>query len=285
VKPAPFAYTRAETVEGALDLLAEHGDEARVLAGGQSLVPLMNMRRVRPSVVVDISRVGGLSGVAADDGRLRVGALVTQYELERRGGIDAALAECLPYTGHYVTRHRGTIGGSIAHAEPRGELALTLLTLGGSARVRSRSGEREVPAEELFLGAYETSLTPDELIVETLWPLAGDGEGHAFVELAQRHGDFTLVCAACSVRVEHDQIRSARVGVGAVAERPLLVPEATRALEGATPGEDAARCAGEVTTDAIAGYDDLHASAAYRRRLAGVLVAQAVRRALERADG
>ncbi len=174
---------------------------------------------------------------------------------------------------------------SIAHAEPRGELVLTLLTLGGSARVRSRGGEREVRAEELFLGAYQTSLRPDELIVETSWPIAGEGDGHAFVELAQRHGDFTLACAACSLRVEHDQIRSARVGVGAVADRPLLVSEATSALEGGRPGEHAARRAGEETGIAIAGYDDLHASAAYRRRLAGVLVAEAVRRALERADG
>jgi CO/xanthine dehydrogenase FAD-binding subunit len=285
VKPAPFAYRRAESVDHALDLLAEHGDEASVLAGGQSLIPLMNMRRVKPSVVVDITRVGGLSGVHQDDGALRVGALVSQYELEQRPGLDAALTECLPYTGHYVTRHRGTVGGSIAHAEPRGELPLTLLALGGSARVRSRRGERILAAEELFVGAYRTALTAEELIVETTWPLAGAGEGRAFRELAQRHGDFTLACAACSVRIEQHRIAAARVGVGAVADRPLLVAEAGQALEGQAPGDDAALRAARATRQAISGYDDLHATAAYRSQLAGELVRQAVLDALERADG
>jgi CO/xanthine dehydrogenase FAD-binding subunit len=285
VKPAPFAYRRAESVDHALDLLAEHGDEARVLAGGQSLIPLMNMRRVKPSVVVDITRIGGLSGVQQRDRALRVGALVSQYELEQRPGLDAALTECLPYTGHYVTRHRGTVGGSIAHAEPRGELPVTLLALGGSARLRSRRGGRTVAAEELFIGAYRTGLTPEELIVETTWPLAAAGEGRAFAELAQRHGDFTLACAACSVRVEHDRITAARVAVGAVADRPLLVAEAARALEGEKPGDHAALHAGRATRQAISGYDDLHATAAYRRQLAGELVRQAVGRALERTGG
>jgi aerobic carbon-monoxide dehydrogenase medium subunit len=285
VKPAPFAYVRAETVEHALDVLASHGEDARVLAGGQSLVPLMNMRRVRPRVVVDITRVHGLSAVRPDGAVLRVGALVTQLELERHGEIDAALAECLPYTGHYVTRHRGTIGGSIAHGEPRGELALTLLALGGSAHVRSRRGEREVPAEELYLGAFRTSLAADELIVETRWPRAAPGDGHAFAELAQRHGDLTLASAACSVHVTEGKIVAARVAVGAVADRPLLLAQAAGALEGRPASAVTAQSAGEAASAAVEGYDDLHASAAYRRRLAGVLVAEAVGRALERAGG
>jgi CO/xanthine dehydrogenase FAD-binding subunit len=285
VKPGRFAYVRTETVEQTLELLAEHREDARVLAGGQSLVPLMNMRRVHPRVVIDITRVDGLADVQADHGALRVGALVTQYALEQRHGLDDALAECLPYTGHYVTRHRGTIGGSIAHGEPRGELPLTLLALGGSARVCSQEGEREVPAEELYVGPYETSLADDELIVETRWPLAGPGEGRAFVEVAQRRGDFTLGSAACAVRVDAGAVVLARVAVGAVADRPLLVPEAGRALEGSAADAQAADRAGEATSATITGYDDIHASANYRRRLAGVLVADAVRRALERADG
>lgn len=285
MKPAPFAYARVETAEHAVRLLAEHGDEARVLAGGQSLVPLMNMRRVRPRVVVDITRVGGLADVGADDGALRVGALVTQYALEQHDGLDPALAECLPYTGHYVTRHRGTIGGSIAHGEPRGELPLTLLALGGTALVRSARGERAVPADELYVGPFETSLAADELIVETRWPQAGPGVGSAFAELAQRRGDFTLASAACRVRLDAGRIISARIAVGGVADRPTLVPEAARALEGQAADESAASRAGQAASAAVAGYDDIYATAGYRRRLAGVLVTDAVERALERARG
>jgi carbon-monoxide dehydrogenase medium subunit len=288
VKPARFQFIRAETIEHALELLSEHGDEARVLAGGQSLVPLMNMRQVRPRMVIDITRLDGLGEVTVDDGAsLRVGALVTQYGLEQHPGLDPVLAECLPYTGHYVTRHRGTVGGSIAYGEPRGELPLTLLALGGSARVRSRAaGEREVPADELYVGPYVTSLAPDELVVETRWPVAGAGEGHAFTEVAQRRGDFTLASAACTVRVGGGTVVSARVAVGAVADRPLLVPEAAEALKDSAADGDlahAAERAGQATSEAISGYDDIHATAAYRRSLAGVLVGEVVRRALERA--
>lgn len=285
MKPAQFAYARAQTVEQAVDLLAQHRGDARVLAGGQSLVPLMNMRRVTPRLVVDITRLDGLANVHADDGVLRVGALVTQYALEQHNALDAALVECLPYTGHYVTRHRGTVGGSIAHGDPRGELPLMLLALGGSARVRSHAGEREVSAEQLYAGPYETSLAVDDLIVETHWPRADPGEGRAFAEVAQRRGDFTLGSAACAVRVDDARIVSARIAVGAVADRPLLVAEAGRSIEGLPADERAADRAGAVTTASVAGYDDIHASASYRRHLAGVLVADVVRRALRRANG
>jgi CO/xanthine dehydrogenase FAD-binding subunit len=287
MKPARFEFIRAETIQHALELLSRHGDRARVLAGGQSLVPLINMRQIRPRVVIDITRLDGLGDVHVDDGAsLKVGALVTQYGLEQQPGLDPVLAECLPYTGHYVTRHRGTVGGSIAYGEPRGELPLTLLALGGSARVRSSAaGEREVPADELYLGPYETSLGPDELLVETRWPVAGAGEGHAFTEVAQRRGDFTLASAACRVRVDGGAVVSARVAVGAVADRPLLVPEAAAALEGSAPEDldEAIQRARRATSEAISGYDDIHATAAYRRALAGVLVGEVVRRALERA--
>ncbi len=285
MKPAPFVYERAESLDDVLDLLAEHRDGVSVLAGGQSLMPLLNMRRLRPRIVLDITRVPGLQEVSVEQNSLQVGALVTQFDLGERDGLDDALRECLPFTGHYATRHRGTIGGSIAHGEPRGELPLTLLALGGTARVRSRAGEREVPAEELYLGAYETSLQADELIVSTHWPLAEAGEGRAFTELAQRHGDFTLACAACTVSVRDGALAGARVAVGAVADRPLLVDDAARALIGRPAGDRAAEAAGDAASAAVPGYDDHHASAAYRRHLAGVLVTDAVRRALERAGG
>ncbi len=285
MKPAPFDYRRPETLEEALGLLGEHGHAARALAGGQSLMPLLNMRRVRPAVLVDITRLPGLGRVADEGPMLSVGALVTQFELGELAGLDDALRECLPYTGHYATRHQGTIGGSIAYGEPRGELPLTLLTLGGTAIVRSLRGEREITAERLYVGSYRTSLAADELIVRTLWPRARAGEGRAFSELAQRHGDFTLGSAACALRVSDGRIVDARVGVGAVADRPVLVPEAVQALIGGFATETTAHAAGRVTATAVAGYDDQFATAPYRRHLAGVLVADAARRALQRAGG
>jgi len=283
VKPAPLAYRRAESVEHAVALLGEHGDDVRVLAGGQSLMPLLNMRRLTPSMLLDITRVPGLDRVDGPE----VGALVTQFALGEQPGLDDAIGECLPYTGHYATRHRGTIGGSIAFGEPRGELPLVLLTLGGTASVRSVGGEREIAAEDLYTGAYTTTVKTDELLVSTRWPQARPGEGRAFTELAQRHGDFTLACACAAVTVDRGEIVEARIGVGAVADRPLLVDGAARALIG-TPAagagaQDAIAAAADATTRGIDAYDDHHASARYRRHLAGALVADAARRALDRA--
>lgn len=285
MKPPPFRYERADTLDGALDRLQQDGDRIEVLAGGQSLLPLLNARERRPQVVLDITRLPGLGQVGTDGDAMTVGALVTQYDLGERDGLDDLLAECLPYTGHYATRHRGTIGGSIAHGEPRGELPLALLTLGGSARVRSRGREREIPVEDLYVGPYRTSLRSDELIVGTSWPRAAPGEGRAFAELAQRHGDFTLAAAACAVSVADGVIVGARVGVGAVADRPLLVGEAAQALIGRPPDGAAAEAAAAATRAAVPGYDDHHAGADYRNHLAGVLVMTAALRAMERAGG
>jgi aerobic carbon-monoxide dehydrogenase medium subunit len=285
VKPAPFSYLRAESLDDALEVLNSRGADVDVLAGGQSLVPLLNMRERRPEIVLDITRIPELDGIVFDQGAMNVGALVTQYDLGEHPDIDDVLRECLPYTGHYATRHRGTIGGSIAYGEPRGELPLALLTLGGSARVRSRTGQRDVAADQLFVGPYRTSLEADELVVSTRWPSPAVGEGRAFVELAQRHGDFTLASAACTLTVSDGEIVAARIGVGAVADRPVLVDDAARALIGLAANASAADGAGAATRAAVRGYDDHVASAAYRSHLAGVLAGAAVSRAMERASG
>jgi CO/xanthine dehydrogenase FAD-binding subunit len=266
VKPAPFRYERAESVEHALDLLAS-GD-AKVLAGGQSLVPLMNMRRVRPAVLVDITRVDGLADVTGP----QVGALVTQTDFERHVATRRAVADCLPYTGHLATRNRGTVGGSIAHADPRGELPLVLLALGGSATVASRRGQRTIAAEDLFAGPYRTTLAPDELLLSTTWP---EPRGQAFAEIAQRHGDHTLAAAACALGED-----GARIAVGAVADRPLLCPAAAAALADGAPPAAVGRVAGEE----IETVGDLHGSAAYRRHLAAVLVERVVTQAWSRSS-
>jgi CO/xanthine dehydrogenase FAD-binding subunit len=252
VKPPPFRYERAESVEHAVALLREHGDEAKVLAGGQSLVPLLNMRFARPGVVVDVNRIAGLDYIEQSNGHVRVGALVRQSALATSPLVRELLplvAECLPYVGHFATRNRGTVGGSIAHADPSAELPLVLTVLGGSVVT---SAGRTIAAADFFQGVFTTALAPDELIVETIWPTGGTG--FAFEELALRHGDFALAMAACAVRDGE-----LRLGIGAVTDRPLLVEHADAEID-----EPAAT---------------IHASAAYRRELTRVLARRAVERA------
>jgi carbon-monoxide dehydrogenase medium subunit len=289
VKPAPFRYVRPDTLDDALEALrATPG--ARVLAGGQSLVPLMNQRRARPAALVDITRLGGeLRAVEARDGRLRVGALVTQTafeaapELARRCPL---VHECLPYTGHLATRNRGTVGGSIAHADPRAELPLALLALGGGAEVAGRDGRRRtIAAAELFTGPYENALDDGEILVATEWPTTAELPGQAFEEIAQRHGDYTIAAAACAVRVGDDgRVAEARVAVGAVGDRPVLLPDAAAALTGGGAVDDAtAGAAGRAAAAAVEPIEDIHGSARYRRQLVQVLVAGTARRAWERA--
>jgi len=262
VKPAAFRYERPETVEEAAALLAEHGDEAKVLAGGQSLVPLLNFRLLRPAVLVDVNRVAGLDRIEGE----RVGATVRQSDF---AGVPLA-AEALPSVGHLVTRNRGTVGGSIAHADPSAELPLCLLVLGGSV-VTSKG--RELPADDFFRSHFTTALEPDELVVETVWP---GGGSVAFEEVAQRHGDFALSLAACSVRVVDGTVTEARLGVGAVTDRPRLLE---LGLEGAPASEETAREAGARAAAAVDPPANLHASPAYLRHLTGVLVERVLARA------
>jgi len=262
VKPAPFRYERPDTVEEAAALLAEHGDEAKVLAGGQSLVPLLNFRLVRPAVLVDVNRVAGLDRI--EDGR--VGATVRQSDFL---GVPL-VEEAMPFVGHFVTRNRGTVGGSIAHADPSAELPLCLLVLGGSV-VTSKG--RELAADDFFRSHFTTALEPDELVVETIWP---DGGAVAFEEFAQRHGDFALSLAACSVHIEDGTVREARVGVGSVADRPTLLE---LGLAGAPASEETAREAGAKAAAAVDPPGNLHASAAYLSHLTGVLVERVLARA------
>jgi carbon-monoxide dehydrogenase medium subunit len=284
VKPAPFDFRRAESVDEAVALLREHGDEAKVLAGGQSLVPLLNMRLSRPAVLVDVNRVPGLDGIEPANGTVRVGALVRQRALERSLLTSERLplvAEALPHVGHLVTRNRGTVGGSIAHADAAGELPLCLTVLGGSAVVRGPGGERSVQAEELFVTHFTTSLEVDELVVATVWPARGTGWGFAFEELAQRHGDYGLAAAACALRVEGGHVAEARLGLGSVVDRPTLV---ATTLEGHAVTADTAREVRELVAAAVDPPATVHASPAYQRHLAGVLAERALLRAWRNAQ-
>ncbi|HEV8624795.1 MAG TPA: FAD binding domain-containing protein [Acidimicrobiia bacterium] len=282
MKPPAFRYERPTAMAEALALLAEHGDDARPLAGGQSLVPMLNLRLAAPAVVVDLNGLPGLDRLEAADGTLVAGTLTRQRTLELSPEVAAigALADGLPLVGHVATRNRGTVGGSIAHADPAAELPLALLALGGAVVVEGPGGRREVPADKLFAGFLTTTLQPGELVVEVRFPLPRSGEASTLLEVAQRHGDFPLAAVAVSLLLDgDDRIRAARIAVGAVADRPLLLPGAAEALvAGATPDEAGRVAAGEVDPSG-----SLHAPADYQRHLVGVLVRRAVTLALTRA--
>jgi len=261
MKPPPFAYVRPDSLEEALAALAQAGDDAKVLAGGQSLVPALNMRLLRPALLVDVNRIPGLDGVERRSGSLVAGATVRQADARLRE--HPLLAEALPCIGHFVTRNRGTVCGSIAHADAAAELPVALVACGGSVIVESGRGRREIAAEDFFLGPYSTALTPDELVVETVWPLPPGGSGFAFEELAQRHGDFALCTATAFVHGG-----GLRVVVGAVTDRPTPIE-----VDPERPGESAA--------EQIEPWGSIHASPAYLKQLARVLVDRAVARARE----
>jgi len=277
MKPAPFEYTDPRSVDEALQLLARHGDDAKILAGGQSLVPMLNFRLARPAVLVDINRVGALDGVVDERGAIRIGALVRQRQLERSIGPRAPLlAAGLALIGHTAIRVRGTVAGSIAHADPAAELPALLLCCDGEVVARSARGERVIAAADFFIGPLATALTSDELIVATRWPVAPAGTGWGLHEVARRHGDFALVGAAALVTRRDGRIERARVTIFGCGPTPVRATEAEAALAGraATPAviDDAARAA----STKLAPHDDLHATAGYRRRVAGTLVARAL---------
>jgi CO/xanthine dehydrogenase FAD-binding subunit len=281
MKPAPFEYRRPSSLEEVLALLREHGDDAKVLAGGQSLVPLLNMRLARPAVLVDVNAVPGLDRIEANGG-VRIGALVRQGALEASpltAGRLPLVAEALPHVGHLVTRNRGTVAGSIAHADAAAELPLCLTVLGGTVVVEGPEGRREVGADEFFVTHFTTRLAPEELVVETVWPAAGAGWGFAFEELAQRHGDYAISMAAAAVRADRGRVAEDRAGIGSVVDRPTLL---TLALEGEelTPG--VARGAAEAAVATLSPSGSVHASAEYQRHLTRVLLERALLRAWER---
>jgi 2-furoyl-CoA dehydrogenase FAD binding subunit len=265
VKPVAFAYDRPETLEEVLAILAEHGDEAKVIAGGQSLVPMLNMRLLRPARLIDINHVFELDNARLEGDALRVGALVRQAD--RRLLELPLVAECVPYVGHFATRNRGTVCGSVAHGDPAAELPLALTVLGGSVVVASRRGRRTLSAADFFLTHFTTELECDELVVETLWPTPAEGWGYAFEELAQRHGDFALCMAAAAARGNE-----LCVGVGSVVDRPVLLE-----VDPERPGESAAA--------QVEPFGNMHASPTYLRQLVRVLVERAVERARARARG
>jgi 2-furoyl-CoA dehydrogenase FAD binding subunit len=255
MKPRPFDYVRPDTVEEAVALLAEHGDDARVLAGGQSLMAMLNLRLADPAMLIDIARIAELNAVREVGGHIEVGAAVTQNTLLAWPELSSKLpllAAALPFVGHFQTRNKGTVCGSIAHADPSSELPLALATLRGEVVLRSQRGTRTVSAKEFQIDMLTTAREPDELIVAVRFP-AHPGQPVAFREMARRHGDFAIIAIAAMI----DGPQS-RIGVGGMAGRPTV---AAIALDGAA----SVKAAVDELASGLEGYDDLHATAGMRR--------------------
>lgn len=277
MKPAPFDYVRAESLAHALAALEDGGPDAKPIAGGQSLVPALNMRLVRPSVLVDLNRAG-LDGIEVNGG-VRIGATTRQAALEGDERIHPLVQTALPFVGHFVTRNRGTVGGSIAHADGAAELPLCLVALDGHAVVDGPDGRREIPAAELFVTHFSTTLRPGELVVATVWPRVAPGEASAFEELALRAGDFAQSMVAVVLRRDAPgAVTHASVTVGAVTDRPTRLGEVEAMLVGSS-GEEAADEAGALAARLVDPPGSIHASPRYLRELTGALTARAIRRA------
>jgi len=268
MKPRPFDYIRPETVDEAVALLAEYGDDARILAGGQSLVPMLNLRIVEAAALIDISRIAALGTIQDRGDTIEIGAAVTQNKLlawPQLADKLPLLAAALPHVGHFQTRNKGTVCGSIAHADPSSELPLALAVLGGEVVLKSKRGERVLPAKDFQQDMLTTARAADELVVAVRFPVNGPGVG--FREVARRHGDFAIVAVAALVEDKN----SVRLGVGGMAGKPLVRRIAA---------DGAADAAGQ-WADELEGYEDLHASAALRRdlfrNLAPLVVKEAIR--------
>jgi CO/xanthine dehydrogenase FAD-binding subunit len=287
MKPAPFEYEDPRSLEEALALLAEHGEDAKVLAGGQSLVPLLNFRLARPERLIDINNVTELDFLGVEGEHLRIGALVRHSRLERSVEVAAALPllrDAVRFVGHVQIRNRGTVGGSVAHADPAAELPVALTALDARFHVRSTRGERVLAAQELFVTHLTTTIEPDELLTEIAVPVPTAHTGAAFVEFSRRHGDFALGGAAVVLELDRTSaVARASVALLGAASTPLRAGEAERLLVGSAPEEQVAREAAARAVADIAPSGDIHGGREYRRSLIEALVRQAILAAGERA--
>ncbi len=284
----PFEYHAPATLDEAIALLARHGERARPLAGGQSLVPLLTLRLARPEVIVDLNEIEALRMVRRDGADVLVGAMVRHRALERGEGALAAcplLQEAAALIGNVRVRALGTIGGSLAHADPAAELPAVVRALDGTLILRGPDGERTVPASEFFIGALTTALRPGELIVGCRLPVLGPGTGYAVTEFTRRGGDFAIVAAVAVVEMRSTRIARARVALAGSGATPVRLARVEAALAGERPDPGLLRRAAEEAAGEIEPEGDAHASAAYRRHLARVLTARAVERAARVAAG
>jgi carbon-monoxide dehydrogenase medium subunit len=283
MKPAAFTYHAPQSLDEALALLALHGDEGKLLAGGQSLVPAMNFRLARPAVLIDINRIAALDFLRDEDVWLRIGALTRHIAFElpvAAGPLGALLPRVARDVAHLPIRVRGTFAGSLAHADPAAEWSLVATTLGGEIVAQSSAGERTLAGDGFFRTAFTTALRPDELITEVRLPLLSDEWRCGFMEFSRRKGDFALAMALAALRLEDDQIVEARMGVGGAEHRPRRIEAAEQILLGAAIGPKVFAEAGAAVAAALEPVEDIHASAEYRRDLAQVMTRRALAAAL-----
>jgi carbon-monoxide dehydrogenase medium subunit len=288
MKPAPFKYIVARSIEQALALKAEHGGDAHFLAGGQSLVPTLNFRLTQPAVLIDINPLTDCAFVKnSDSNTVLIGALTRYGKLERDPAIAKSLPlmhEALPQIAHPQIRNRGTIGGNLAHADPASEMPAIVLALAGRLRARSQKAERWIAAADFFAGALSTALRPDEMLMDVELPAAGPRSGSSFMEVSRRRGDFALIGVACTIELDADgNCARARVALCNAGETPILADEAGRSLQGRPVGGAAIEEAADLVQTAIDPGGSIHASKDFQRHLAGVLTRRALTAANERA--
>ena len=288
MKPAAFAYFAPRSVDETLALLAEHGDDAKPLAGGQSLVPTMNFRLAQPAALIDLNGVAELFFLREDADGLRCGAMTRQRTVERSPLAQRhtpLLHEAMPHIAHVQIRNRGTIGGSLAHADPAGELPALALALDARMNVRSATGSRWIAARDFYVGLFATDMQPEEILAEVAFPTLPPRTGWAFDEVARQHGNYALCGAAATVTLANDgSVERARLIFLSVGEGPVEAAQAQRLLNGERPTPAAVRAAAETAaTQDIDPVGDIHAGPAFRRHLARILAARVLTRAAEKA--
>lgn len=282
MKPAAFRYHAPERLDEVGALLAEYGDDAKPLAGGQSLVPMLSLRLASFEHLVDLNRVTGLASIERSNGHLRIGATVRQATAEHSALVREAaplVAKALPHIGHFQIRNRGTVGGSIAHADPASELPAVAVALDAIIEATGAAGTRRIAASDFFVSTWETSLADGEVLSAVEFPVWGPGSGFAVEEIARRHGDFALAGTTVGVQLADGKIVKAAIAMFGVASTPVRSAEAEAAL---LSGADAAEV-GRVAASGLNPSDDIHASGAYRKQVAAVIVARAITAALKSA--
>ena len=286
MKASAFAYARPTSIANALELLGVHGDKAKVLSGGQSLMPAMNLRLISPELIVDIGQLAELRGIVVKDDALSIGALTRHVDVLKSPEIATCaplLKEATSHVAHPAIRNRGTLGGSLAHADPASELPACMVALGATIVVRGPSGERRIPAQEFFTGIYETALSPQELLVGVELPVAPKNAAHFFHEFARRHGDYAIVGLAAQAIVAGGQFAELRLGFFAVGDRPLLASAASKLVDVAVTPEVLAKASASLNEE-LDPQEDQQATPAMRRHLAKVLLLRCVSSLLSRPD-
>ncbi|MDQ1005167.1 2-furoyl-CoA dehydrogenase FAD binding subunit [Neobacillus niacini] len=287
MKPPKFDYYKPTTLSEALDLLEEIGDDGKIIAGGQSLVPIMNMRLASPKCIIDINGLNELDYIKHEGNVLKIGTLTRQSKVEKSEIVANAcglLLEAITQIGHVQTRNRGTFGGSIVHADPSAELPLALLTMNGSVQIASKDEVRNVDAEDFFITYLTTDIMPTEILTEVSIPIIEGRSGYSFQEIARRHGDFALVAASCLMTVDdQNQISSVRLALGGVEAIPLLIEDAEDILVGEILSDSLIDKLLESVEMAVEPESDLHAAAEYRTHLAKILTKRTLTQAYERA--